>query len=394
MPPVAPPKFVKVPKNWPCELHRLISLEQDDIWESVLDRLKSNPEDVSFQGPHFGQTSLHVACIRYPPLAVIQALLGCAPQTALLQNNNGETALHISCNCSSHEVQLELIRAAPQAASLLDKYGESSLHIAARNGCTMEVMEELLKAAPSAVAVKNKQGITPFCLLSRGYVEAESLEDVEDDDLIDDWEASLLFLRATAPCPTTPLVHAAAMSPSCPRPLLMMLLKFYPEQTMMYDEAGKIPLHYAASTDVIKEPAVWNETEDGYRDSQQELQTVNITLERADLREYVHLEELVTEDPNDSVLLLVVNCNPQAARLADAEGRLPLALALLSNKAWKEELQHLVWAAPQALETRDPVTHLYPFQLAALYCQDLDTIYHVVRSLPQNLAMGIGDSDI
>ena len=356
-----------------------------------MERIRSHPNEVALQGQLFGQTPLHVACIRYPPLHAVRALLECAPETSLLQNKDGETALHIACNCASEEVQLELLDAAPGAVVLVDKYGDTPLHNAARNGCTLRVMDKMLQAAPSALAVKNGRGITPFCLLSRSYFEAENLDELQDnEEFSTDWEAALLFLNASAPSPLTPLVHAATMASACPRHLLCMLLKFYPEQALMYDQTGKMPLHYAASIDPIKEPHIWNEHEDGYRDLPDDVEPVNFNLERADIEEYVHLQEMVTEGSNDSVLLSVVHWSPMAARFADSEGRLPLTLALMSNKRWDEGLQHLIWAAPQALETRDPVTRMYPFQLAAIYVEDIDTIYRLVRSLPQNLAMGTG----
>lgn len=381
------------PDKFPCELTRVICSNMDDTWGPVLERLESHPNEASLQGHLFGQTALHAACIRYPPLHAVQALIQCAPAATMLQNRDGETALHIACNCASEEVQLEILHAAPGAVELADKYGDTPLHNAARNGGTLRVLEKMLRAAPAVVSVKNCRGITPFCLLSRSYFEAETMDELEEnEEYSSDWEAALLFLNAAAPSPATPLVHAAAMTSACPRHLLLMLLKFYPEQALMYDESGKIPLHYAASTNPIQEPHVWDEHEDGYRDlpPPDDSDMANFNLQRGDLEDYVHLQELVTDDANHSVLLSVVHWNPRAARCADADGRLPLTLALMSNKTWDDGLQHLIWAAPQALETRDPVTRMYPFQLAALYVDDIDTVYRLVRSFPQNLAMGMG----
>jgi hypothetical protein len=86
----------------------------------------------------------------------------------------------------------------------------------------------------------------------------------------------------------------------------------------------------------------------------------NFNLQREMIsRDYVHLQEFVTDDANHSVLLRVVHWNPRAARCADADRRLPLTLALMSNKTWDDGLQHLIWAAPQAFGDGDPVTRMF-----------------------------------
>mmetsp|Transcript_8238 Transcript_8238/g.12664 ORF Transcript_8238/g.12664 Transcript_8238/m.12664 type:complete len:389 (+) Transcript_8238:143-1309(+) len=372
-------------KKFASELMAIISCDcEDDSWQPAIDRLESHPDEVGIIGSLFGQTALHVACIRYPPLILIKKMIALAAENIQHQNSDGETALHIACNCSSPEVQLELIKAGPQAISLRDKYGETPLHYAARNGVSFLVLQSMLEAAPKVVGWNNHKGLSPFELLSRSYVDAKSLEDFDEEDQYSiDFEMSLLFLRSQVPSPNlTPLVHAAAQTPCCPRPFLYTLMKFFPEQALQYDYEGNTPLLHVAASVISDGPtSCWDQELDGYRDQEAE--------EKMDMDNYTNIDDQVKTVPSKDLLLLMLDWNNQAARMADINGRLPLTHALLHNKKWSEGVENLVLAAPKALATRDPTTLLYPFQLAACVGQDTDTIYNLVRSFPQNIQMAV-----
>eukprot|EP00957_Ditylum_brightwellii_P022731 1714699-Ditylum_brightwellii.AAC.1 len=60
---------------WPTVLHKLVSDELDDIWSAVIKRAQEHPEEVGVQGAGYGQTALHVACYRYPPVDAVRAML-------------------------------------------------------------------------------------------------------------------------------------------------------------------------------------------------------------------------------------------------------------------------------------------------------------------------------
>lgn len=63
---------------------------------------------------------------------------------------------------------------------------------------------------------------------------------------------------------------------------------------------------------------------------------------------------------------LLVKSYPDAAHVLNKHGRLPLHLATESHKSWDEEIRFIVDAAPTALQSRDPSTHMFPFMLAAV----------------------------
>ena len=163
---------------WPTELHRLVSEEVDDNWSSVVERCRSNPGEVGVQGAGYGQTALHVACYRYPPLGAVRAFLEACPDAALLQNSDGETALHLASDGASEEVQTLLLRKRPAAASMRDRYGDTPLHLAAGGGASPELLRAMIDADPTAASVPNAKGETALHLLGREYEQARSVEDV------------------------------------------------------------------------------------------------------------------------------------------------------------------------------------------------------------------------
>lgn len=86
---------------------------------------------------------------------------------------------------------------------------------------------------------------------------------------------------------------------------------------------------------------------------------------------------------------VLVHAHPQAAGIANRNGRLALHLALDRGKrTWNEGISKLVEAAPRALMTHDVETRFYPLQLAALNVQDeqdlesLSTVLNLLLACP------------
>ena len=66
-----------------------------------------------------------------------------------------------------------------------------------------------------------------------------------------------------------------------------------------------------------------------------------------------------------SVFEILLETYPASAMVADNFGRLPLHYALESGYVQERALRALLRANPDALRVKDPVSGLYPFQLAA-----------------------------
>lgn len=372
-------------------LMKLLNETQDDNWDSVVQRIWTHPHEILIMGKSNGQNSLHSACMRYPPIEVIQEMLRVAPEAALQQNRDGETPLHLASYSASEEVQAMLLEAAPQAMLMQDRYGDTPLHFAARSGATNRLMEKFLRASPNSLTIRNACGFTPFWLLPRSYLEADTIEETLDDEGYDykiDFDLMALFLRASYPdainipnftkiigtpgtTPGTPwLVHAAAATPACPREVIQFLGRILSEQSLKYNKQGMTPLLLASKAFVMEEPLQTNDEMD-----EGQMSTLE-TLENMPLKE------------NEQVLDIILRWDKKAASYADAEGRLPLAHAIISDKPLDGGVRELIKACPRALEVRDIPSRFYPFQLAAIHSSEIDTVYTVVRSLPELISIG------
>ena len=88
----------------------------------------------------------------------------------------------------------------------------------------------------------------------------------------------------------------------------------------------------------------------------------------------------------DFLLQLLVQAHPGCCTLVTSTGQLPLHLATASQKfSWHASLANVFEAHPQAVQIRDPVTELYPFQLAAAAHAEETTIFELLRADPSVL---------
>ena len=428
---------------WPTVLHKYVGNENDDVWSAVIERAKSHPEEVGIQGAGYGQTALHAACYRYPPEAAIRVLIDACPKAASAQNSDGETALHLALDGASEKVQTMLLEACPAAVSMVDKYGDSPLHLAAQSGASTELLRKMLESSPKTAKVANKRGATPFFLIPRTYEYIQNRKDIEKDgEYEDDWARVSMFLKATyfgsldVPKGRQFYCLHAAASIKCPQILLQTIARLFPEQAVQTDENGLTPLAIAASAPIYQEPEVEstdffdisNHSDVAVRFDALNPEQLNHENDPNNSLEgesgvsprnqyHRHGSELrpLSEQQNDStaynniyprydnasfvnskppqkltVIQILINLNPRAALIADSEGRLPFVRAVESEKSWDEGLRSLLWAAPQALSTRDLKTGMYPFMIAAMdHNASETTVYELIRLLPELVAIGI-----
>lgn len=406
-------------RRWPCTLHKLIDEARGDEWHHVMERIRTHPEEV-LEKTAGGLNALHEACVRYPPLSVIKELLKVASKDAIrLKNRDGETPLHTASYSASEEVQEALFRAAPESLVAQDRnYGDTPLHLAARAGATLGLMEKFVRSIPRSISIRNRRGATPFWCLRRSYLQAESINEITDGEGADyrlDWDLMVLFLRVSYEmyCGEDSqskkavkeekkeedfsnddgtnystkfkyLLHAAAATPACPRGVLKFLCRHFSDHTLQFDRQGLTPLLIAAKADVMTEPK-FDEPAEGF-DHNLSDEDGNGLPNLGDLALQNDIGDASDSTESESALNIVLECNPQAASFADHEGRLPLAHALTSRKRWNCGVKQLIEACPRGLECRDMKTHLHMFQLAAIHSPELETVYYMVRGLPELLA--------
>jgi len=159
------------------------------------------------------------------------------------------------------------------------------------------------------------------------------------------------------------LHQAAALSGPCgpilPLPILELILWQYPEQVVQRDHCGKLPLHHAVQ---VRKPSHFSSANAG-----------------SDWTQWVSL---------------LVQQAPRACSMPDDLGRLPLHYAVGFSEASEavdeslhfernKVIQELTRALPQSVESRDPVSGLYPFMMAAACPHtSLESVFWLLRRSP------------
>mmetsp|Transcript_27885 Transcript_27885/g.67842 ORF Transcript_27885/g.67842 Transcript_27885/m.67842 type:complete len:710 (+) Transcript_27885:121-2250(+) len=165
---------------------------------------------------------------------------------------------------------------------------------------------------------------------------------------------------------STPYGHTLAL------PLFKLLLWIYKDDLLTMDESGNLPLHYALlgnnSLAKLSKPT-------GDENKKKEKRETTHWNEWAE-----YCQDLIT-------------AAPEACGMANERGQLPLHL-LLSNRSPGSNsaaqnlhqllLEKAMEAFPESVQTRDPISGLDPFMLAAMGGEDLplDTIYYLLRGCP------------
>lgn len=111
-------------------------------------------------------TILHWSCREhYTPLDTIKLLLNAHPQSALYQDLNGCTPLHIALiHSRSLEVIELLVESYPRSLRMVDINGKTPLHIACSSASKtpLQIIEFLVKKYPEAALQKDINGKTPL----------------------------------------------------------------------------------------------------------------------------------------------------------------------------------------------------------------------------------------
>lgn len=276
-------------------------------WSSVVVRANQNPDDIAAQDAD-GLTVLHWACCNPPPLAIVRALLyhtTPAQRACVTLDYNGMTPLLCACACGAPtEMIAALVEVCPDSAILADADGWTALHyVCYRSNRTGVVTEDgagsfsndsiqtafrkalvLLRAHPSLASRMDSMGGTPLDLLCSMYeLELQNaylfLDAITLGLPFSNASSSLnakhlwnllkllvetyhscsqnsphsrlpLEIDATTPNTTTLTILHKILSLPHDAPASLLLLFAYgqqPELTMVPDQDGNTPLHLAVS---------------------------------------------------------------------------------------------------------------------------------------------------
>jgi ankyrin repeat protein len=310
-----------------------------------------------------------------------------------------------------------------------DVDGDTPLHTACRCGAPIDVLEVLLRAYRAAVYERDYEGLTPvqrlwvryFVILGDDVIENVSSGADLVGELLDAWNKTELLLRcahhgdserrsSSLDLTSSPggslhnhhhhhhpfrVVHAAA-SVDCPRAVVRIASKVYPNELNQRDEHGRTPLMIAASAPIYEvrdlsdkgytlEDFVYDEGTDGTV-IEPGMNNTNLAQAGSTIEGVPSTESGSGGYPSVIQILLEANhTSPtHGAHIPDPSGRLPLHLALSSGKRWNEGVQQLIAAYPDAVSLPDRSSKLYPFMLAASCGLDMDvtSTYEILRLNP------------
>jgi ankyrin repeat protein len=356
----------------------------------------------------YGETPLHLASYFNQSEHVIQWLIKKFPETAKMKDSYGWTPLHLACEShQSEQVIRLLLELDPEAVKEKDKYGFMPLHLACQNNQSEQVIRMLTQEAWRAI---QNSGIDDdnemvFNTLAEccGFWEPSfrldhmriMLEEVpisfdtmnaNDTKLCLDHMFSKQFVNHGGYLDklnfimmrlTTGVTRQEEPSDNNTFPILHSVLKLLckvgirqdpytsqtivsilnlvrqrsPDQFRTRDESGSLPLHIAVQLPFMSIVTATTSS-DGESTG-----------------------EPVTNDQTRAIIKVLLEEYPEAAGIADGQGRLPLHIAMEHGQPCADLLLD---AEPRALDTRCMVTHMYPFQLAALVLEDSENEMHLV----------------
>jgi len=306
-------------------------------WLKVSRISQSKPETAHFIGVE-GMLPLHVACQARPSVRVVQHLLSAFPGATDTPNARGELPLHLACRYNaSVSVLKALVQASPRSSSYRTATNDTAINVL----CQAEENTETnhVNTNSSVLWIKRRA----------------DLKEVTYKSLF--WQKIQVLLEAVAthrqhPSTSTLFVLHAAVSleQCCPLDVLNYALHKYPEQIRMRDTTGRLPLHIAVASAMPNA-----NTAQSLRKFQPKERQLSCKL-----IEYYPTAAAV-RDPNEP------------------EGRYPLHTAVANGHDWHAGAKELYQNAPDALQQRDPLTQLYPFQMVSA---DLDSAYQLLRQMP------------
>jgi len=199
--------------------------------------------------------------------------------------------------CSQYIAQA-LISASPDSIKIEDNDGRLPLHRACWSGASLNVLNFLIESYPEGIDHLNKKEETPLDILKKN----KYAEETDDNGM----------LRLHHVCINGYSLH-----------LVHFLIQAYPESTTVQDNDGNTPLQYLTKT--------------ASRVDEKGMLLLH--------REAAHVRGL-----NVEMLPILFQANPEAIRLQDKSGLLPIHHASLNQASSLDALMLLVKLYPESIE--------------------------------------------
>lgn len=350
-------------------------IRNHDHWEQVSARTVSHPWDAFYRTKGANNaTPLHLACMYRAPFRVVQLILRAHPAAVHVMDTQGWTPLYLALLYGADDETCLLLIQQGVAPTTCKFMRSTPLHIACRHGASPRILEALVQSDPTMLMCSTESGMTALGLLWNQYCRKhpeyhqallnstrESLS--KDPSIVDLLEKLTVLLPATDKNELTPLpIHAMITDPHNIglAHFVPLLVRLYPEQLERRDDHGNLPLHLAC----CRPPS---------------LQQYGVVVD---------------------LLPVVLQGFPLAASTRNQNGQYPLHLAVMQGRRrWNTGVIILVKAFPDALLFVDPLSGLFPVQLAAAaaaapvsedntsHGEHLDTILELLLAWPPVLIM-------
>lgn len=387
-------------------------------WDSVYQLCQEDPASASYQGRD-GLTALHHACNRRcPHVHVVQALLQAYPEALELEVQDGWFPLHYACRFKTpKEVVRLLLYQYPDKAkatvSKRDRLGRTPLYYAVRYDAPPGVVSLLLEVDPSVVLDETRD--SPLALIWDSWAEVlegrralapylESEASQLDKRLQRDrrvrpaWNQANMLLKAAFGFDESTqrpwrIVHATAAI-QCHMTLFQLACALYPEQARELDEFDlrrpgqmrqkhQTALHLAAKSTAPESHGVMVMRK-----------LFNLYPEGALVADgndgSLPLHHLASNERHSSVGWFVDLC-PEAVRVPDSHGRLPLHRAAAVHRAESRVIAELLEAYPEGAAHTDEQGYTplhWMSRSVEHHDSDMEKLYEAHRRAVQQRANG------
>lgn len=346
-------------------------LIKDQQWETAGLMLLCHPGMCQHRNRRYGWTKLHWLCsIGGTPASMIDLTASLYPEAVSMQDTYlGDTCLHVVCRnsqFSSAKLQNLLKYCTPETLLIRNRIGGTALHSAANHNAVLSTLELLVDANPAVLTVTTHEGIHAVAALWLAYIQTipghmvvvrilNGETTVESQTFDRFWSkveylAVKYFVMSTS-CSENLIddteklqnyVLHGLLQCNVPINFIKVCLKYRPTTALAVDAAGNLPLH--------------------------------VLIENRPYR-------LKEREAMEACL----EAFSSAAGIQNHSGDVPLQIAIRNKIPIPNGVDLLLLASPNTAQCRDSATGLYPFQLAAHQGSSaaiVNTTYHLLATQP------------
>lgn len=387
-------------------------------FRSILLRLRESPTDAKFISNNFNMPLHELVCCTNVPLSVIKAVYLANPLAISSKGQLGCTPLHQAARFSTKEIIQFLIHSLMEDQQqnhngifvMQNQFGNTILHLACRYK-DWEVTELLIKVESYALKISNSDGLKPLSYMTaceryapfiRVALQSERKENqswvqfqfslpLDVRNAVEEYLAKARSLIKIDHYDTRKkqnldknggldtfkwkLLHSCLSIVDCPTETILLALKLYPEQLSEWDEYGNHPLHIAAANTSMNNVKV-----DEYE--------MIFLCEPIKLSSSKNINSQTKEKNSTNLITLLAQNYPSIIGLRNGNGRYALSLAIESGKKWENGVREMCrmsfHTGVNPHTVKDDTTGLYLFMQAAIgkhAC--IDTIYNLFRQWPE-----------